>query len=288
MLTKPVRDEYVIADEVTLHYVQWGENGPPVVCTHGLTANAYCFQALADELAADHRVIAYDLRGRGDSDRPEEGYSIPIYAHDLAELLTELELERPVLVGHSSGALVSLYLAAHRPDILSKLVLIDAGAPYPWLDPQDQPAWLTTSINRLGTPIRSFGEYIRRLQALPALGEHWNQYFDLYFKHDVRINNDNSVIAKAYREGILEEGTHFREALPEEQWAYVTVPTLLLRAGSGIFSDNDVLIPEEWVPLVLKGIRDCRYVNFPTLNHYTILFGVEPGPAQEIRAFIDR
>jgi hypothetical protein len=171
--------------------------------------------------------------------------------------------------------------------MLSKLVLLDAGAPYPWLDPQDQPAWLTTAISRLGTPVSSYKEYISRLKMLPFLGEHWNQYFDIYYKHDIRINNDGSVVARAYREGVLEEGTHFREALPEEQWAHVTVPTLLLRAGTGLFSQDDVLIPEAWVPQVLKGIRDCSYVNFPALNHYTIALGVDPGPAEAIRTFIN-
>jgi pimeloyl-ACP methyl ester carboxylesterase len=101
MPTKPVRDEYVIAGDNTFHYVQWGEQGPAIICIHGLTSNAFYFQALADELAHDHRVIAYDLRGRGDSDKPEEGYSIPIHAEDLVELIDELGLQHPILLGHS-------------------------------------------------------------------------------------------------------------------------------------------------------------------------------------------
>ncbi len=115
MSIQPLHDEFVIADDITLHYVQWGTQGTPIICTHGLTANAMCFQALADELASSHRVIAYDLRGRGDSDKPEDGYSIPIYAADLAALIDELKLERPIVLGHSLGALVSLYFAAHYP-----------------------------------------------------------------------------------------------------------------------------------------------------------------------------
>src|SRR5215472_14831428 len=71
MPVSPARDEYIIAGDLTFHYVQWGEQGSPIICPHGLTANAYCFQALADELSGTHRVFAYDLRGRGDSDKPE-------------------------------------------------------------------------------------------------------------------------------------------------------------------------------------------------------------------------
>ncbi len=101
MLRSPVRDETIVAGAIRLHYVQWGEEGPPIICLHGLTANAFCFQALADDLARDHRVIAYDLRGRGDSEKPERDYSVPVHAADLAALIDVLLLERPALVGWS-------------------------------------------------------------------------------------------------------------------------------------------------------------------------------------------
>jgi pimeloyl-ACP methyl ester carboxylesterase len=100
---KPVHDRRINIGELSLHYVQWGEQGTPIVCTHGLTANAFCFQALADVLACNHRVFAYDLRGRGDSDKPREGYSVPVHTNDLAVLIDTLALERPVLIGHSLG-----------------------------------------------------------------------------------------------------------------------------------------------------------------------------------------
>lgn len=288
MPMSPVRDEFIIAGDLTFHYVQWGEQGTPVVLVHGLTANAFCFQAFADELARDHRIFAYDLRGRGDSDKPEEGYSVPIHTADLAELIDELGLEHPVIVGHSLGALIALYFAAHYPEKLSKLVLIDAGAPLPWETPEEQPAWLTVSISRLGIAVPSFEEYTQRLKMAPFLGPYWNEYVDLYFKYDVRRGNDGSVVSKCYREGVLEEGLHYGDALPEEQWANVRVPTLLLRAGQGLFSNNDQLLPEESAEAIQHGIKNCRYVNFPTLNHYTIIFGVESGPAEEIRDFIDK
>ncbi len=286
-LVKPVQDDYIIAGDLTFHYVQWGEQGTPIVFIHGITANAYCFQAFADELASDHRVFAYDLRGRGDSDKPEEGYSIPLHAADLAELIDELGLLRPVIVGHSLGAMIALYFAAHYPEKLSKLVLIDAGAALPWKSIGEQPAWLTASFNRLGTPVPSFEEYTQRLKVAPFMGPYWNDYFDAYFEHDVRRNDDGSVASKGYREGILEDAVHLFENRPEEQWEHVTVPTLLLRAGQGLFAEDDQLLPVEAAEAIRQGIKNCRFVDYPTLNHYTIVFGVDRGPAQEIRKFVD-
>ena len=287
MLIQPIRDEFVIADDITLHYVQWGTQGTPIICTHGLTANAMCFQALATELASNHCVIAYDLRGRGDSDKPEDGYSIPIYAADLAALINELELERPIVLGHSLGALVSLYFAAHYPAKLSKLVLIDAGASLPWKTFDEQPDWLKASISRLGIPVPSFEDYTNRLKAAPFLGPYWNSYFDTYFKHDVLFENDGSVVSKIYRQALFEEAEHANEALPDEQWAHVMAPTLLLRAGQGLLSDNDQLLSTSDVQRIQQNIQNCQYVNFPVLNHYTIIFGTDPGPAQAIRSFVD-
>jgi len=285
----PVRDEFIVAGDLTFHYLQWGEQGTPVIFVHGLTANAFCFQAFADDLARDHRVFAYDLRGRGDSDKPESGYNIPIHAADLAELIDELGLDRPVVAGHSLGGFIALYFAAHYPQKLSKLVLIDAGASPPWKTTEEQPAWLNTSINRLGTVVPSFEEYVQRLKAAPFMGPYWNRYFDRYFEHDVRRRNDGTVVSKNYREGVLEDNKHqLSEYLPKEQWKDVTVPTLFMRAGQGLFSDSDQLLSEEYAASLQREIKNCRYVNFPGLNHYTIVFGVDDGPARVIRDFIDK
>lgn len=289
MVLNPVRDECISAGSLTFHSVQWGEHGQPIICVHGITANAFCFQVLADELAPDHRVIAYDLRGRGDSDKPDYGYSVPIHAADLAEVMDALKLERPVLVGHSLGALISLYFAAHYPGKLSKLVLIDGGTPLAWKSPDERPAWLTGSIGRLGTPVPSFDEYIQRLKAAPFLGPYWNHYFDIYFEHDVRYQNDGSVISKSQREAAFEDLLYLEEEnKPQQQWAKVQVPTLLLHAGQGLFSDDDQLVTEEYAQAIQRNIKDNRYVKFPALNHYTIIFGIESEPVREIRLFVDK
>jgi pimeloyl-ACP methyl ester carboxylesterase len=288
MPMSPARDEYVIAGDLTFHYVQWGERGSPIICVHGITANAFCFQALADELATEHRVIAYDLRGRGDSDKPESGYSIPIHAADLVELIDALELDRPVIIGHSLGAMIALHFAAHHPDKLSKLVLIDAGGHLPWNTPEKQPAWLTASIGRLGTPVASYEEYIQRLKAAPFLGPYWNEYLDIYFAHDVYHQRDATVVSKGYPAGVREDQLHIYEAFkPGQLWPRVQVPVLLLRAGQGLFTSDDQLLTEAMAEAIQQGIPNCHYINYPELNHYTIIFIVGDGVTRDIRNFLE-
>jgi pimeloyl-ACP methyl ester carboxylesterase len=287
MTVAPVRDERQTIGTLSLHVVQWGEQGSPIVCVHGLTANAFFFQSLVDTLAPHHRVIAYDLRGRGDSDKPRSGYSVPIHAADLQALVEVLHIENAVLIGHSLGALIALYYAAHYPTPLKKLVLIDAGAPLPWNAPEEQPAWLTAAVNRLGTPVPSFDTYIQNLKNAPFLGPFWNRYMDIYFEHDVYFTEDGSVVAKALREAILEEGQRYPEAEPERQWADVYVPTLLLRAGHGMFSESDQLLSRAAAEQVRHTIPDCRLINYPSLNHYTIVLDQKRRAAQAIEAFIN-
>jgi pimeloyl-ACP methyl ester carboxylesterase len=287
MLTSPVRDAFVVAGAIRFHYVQWGEQGTPIICLHGLTANAFCFQALADNLSQRYRIFAYDLRGRGDSDKPEEGYGVPTHAADLAEIIDALELDRPVVVGHSLGAMIGVYFAANYPEKLSKLVLIDGGGYLPWRTVADEPAWLTASIGRLGTPVASFDEYVARLKLAPFLGPYWNEYTDMYFAHDVFHQPDGSVIAKGYPAGIHTDDKYVEEWQPEQLLTHIQVPTLLMRAGQGLFTLDDQLMPEAEAARIQHSIRQCRYVNFPTLNHYTVVFGVEPGPVEAIRAFLE-
>ena len=285
---QPARDSFITAGAIRLHEVQWGEAGAPVVCVHGITANAFCFQALADSLARDCRVISYDLRGRGDSDRPAAGgYGIPAHAEDLAAFIDALGVERPAVIGHSLGAFIALYFASHYPDKLSKLILLDGGVTLPWKSAADQPAWLSAAINRLGTPVPSFELYTQRLKAAPFLAPYWNAYLDLYYEHDVYRQPDGSVIAKCYREACLEdERSLHAEGVPEPQWPQVTVPTLLLRAGLGLVASDDQMMTPDAAALAQQTIADCRLVDFPTLNHYSILFGAEPGPFEAIRAFL--
>ncbi|GCE24370.1 hypothetical protein KDK_81700 [Dictyobacter kobayashii] len=183
--------------------------------------------------------------------------------------------------------MIALYFAAHYPEKLSKLVLIDAGAPYGWKTVEDQPVWLKNSVSRLGATTPSYAEYIAYLQAAPYLGPYWNAYLDLYFTHDVAQQEDGSVVSKVSLPGIIEEAMNAQQARPDEQWAHVQAPTLLLRAGQKLLYEHDQLLSDEAVQNIRQGISACQFQDFPSLNHYTIVFGVEPGPAEAIRSFIE-
>jgi pimeloyl-ACP methyl ester carboxylesterase len=111
------------------------ETGPPVICLHGLTRNHKDFADLIEPLQRmGRRVIALDVRGRGESDRDPNpnNYNPLIYVQDLMGIMGKLEIARAVFVGTSMGGLMTLILASFAPQMIAGAVLNDVG---PEIDP---------------------------------------------------------------------------------------------------------------------------------------------------------
>jgi len=114
----------VSVDGVDLQYYRTGE-GPPIVVAHGMFDHGRRWVPLADRLAEDYEVIAYDARGHGRSDAPETGYDIDTRVVDLLGVLDGLDVDDPVLFGHSMGAATVAWAAATHPDVPRGVVLVD-------------------------------------------------------------------------------------------------------------------------------------------------------------------
>jgi pimeloyl-ACP methyl ester carboxylesterase len=116
----------------SIRYQVTGSGSPAVLLTHGFAAAAAMFAANVPAIAARHLVITWDMRGHGGSDYPAEpaSYSPAAALDDMAALLTECQLDRAVLGGHSLGGYLSLDFALTYPDRVSGLVLIDTGPGY--------------------------------------------------------------------------------------------------------------------------------------------------------------
>lgn len=112
-------------DSVWLHFEEAPGGAPALVFVHGLGCDLSFLAPQFGVFAGGHRVVALDLRGHGHSDKPQQDYTIPAFADDLAWILRELALERPVVVGHSMGGAIALELAAEQPKRLAGVVLLD-------------------------------------------------------------------------------------------------------------------------------------------------------------------
>lgn len=115
--------------EVILAYDVRGD-GPPLVLLHGLGERAASWDNVRHSLAARFTTYAVDLRGHGDSDWPGE-YGHALIEADVCGLLDALALRGVVLVGHSMGGSIGFRIAAHRPDLVGRLVVEDVIPPWP-------------------------------------------------------------------------------------------------------------------------------------------------------------
>jgi pimeloyl-ACP methyl ester carboxylesterase len=110
-----------------LVYDTAGAGDPPVVFVHGWCCDRSYFAPQFERFAASHAVAALDLRGHGDSGRPKThpgGYDMDVLADDVLAVAAAAGFDRPVLVGHSLGALIGLVCAA-RVGAIGALVMVD-------------------------------------------------------------------------------------------------------------------------------------------------------------------
>ncbi len=127
------QSNFIQSNGLTLHYTRTGGSKPPLLLTHGFSDNGLCWTPVAEILAADYDVIMLDARGHGRSDGPEEGYGSLDHAADVAGVITGLGLMKPLILGHSMGAVTALAVAGTYPDLPGAILL------------EDPPAWWVTT-----------------------------------------------------------------------------------------------------------------------------------------------
>ena len=141
------RKQFVDVGDLEIACVEISGAEPALVLVHGFTDTSRSFTLLAPHLAG-RRLIMPDLRGHGAS-RAGKGFGIADFADDIAGLIQHLQVDRPVVVGHSLGAMVAIALAARHNDLIGGLVVL-AGTLKPDFA-RDHP--LVTGVQALRDPI---------------------------------------------------------------------------------------------------------------------------------------
>ena len=124
----PEHHHFDLADS-QVHYLSAGQ-GAPLVLLHGWPQTCFAWRKIVPALAKRFRVIAPDLRGLGDSSRPQDGFDKQTVARDIAQLLRSgLGIASAHVVGHDWGGPVAFALAAFHAGLVSRLVMLDAAVP---------------------------------------------------------------------------------------------------------------------------------------------------------------
>lgn len=212
MPTEPVvpaepTDGFITANGLQLHYRRWSPSPaaplletqvplapfPPMLLLHGLASATRIWDFVAPLLAEHgYAVTALDQRGHGESEKPSTGYDFATIVADTAASAQALGLEKPVLVGHSWGAMVALHYAATYPTEVTALVLVDGATN----QLAQRPGWTREQAlidlappRFAGTSRAAFLSFYRN----GPLGQQWSPQLEDSILHIVQLREDDTV-----------------------------------------------------------------------------------------------
>lgn len=269
----PYTDHRVEVAGLSLHYVDYGTAGrKPMVCVHGGAASTHWFDFVAAGFNADHRVLAIDQRGHGDSGwaQPPD-YTYERYAADLNEFATKLDLRDFVLIGHSMGGAVSLAYAATYPGRVGRLVVVDTTI---HMTP-DRAAKLREVGTRQGRTYATREEFISRFRLRPADSSATPEVLRHVGGHAAKQQDDGSWGHKfdrqvyAVRESV--------DGLPH--WNNIHIPALLVKGG------RSQRITPEVVADVKARCPQIEFAEVANADHHVTLDN-PAGFTQAVNAFL--
>jgi pimeloyl-ACP methyl ester carboxylesterase len=210
---------------IKLHYLEWGNAGKPdLLLVHGWTSFAPSWNGVAAYFADRFHIIAPDLRGHGESDKPQTGYRLRDFAADICQLIENLGLKKPAYVGHSWGGNIGTMLASERPELISRAFLED---PVYWRMIHAFMTALPNALARLKRPEAEIRAEAKQ-KALSKPDEDLEVYRHRHFSADAltRLLTDNRDWAFGFED-------HFKR---------IAVPTTILvadyKAGGAIMREE--------------------------------------------------
>ena len=242
----------------------------PVIAIHGLTRNSADFEVIAALIAqSGRRVLAVDVRGRGQSDRAPDPmtYTPDVYARDVVALMEQLGIEKAVFLGTSMGGLITMALTAIKPKAIAAAILNDVG-------PELAPEGLARIAAYTGQPVvietwDDAAAYARRINetALPHYTDaDWAAFARRTFREGTEgapvLDYDPDISAPIKAAGA--------KALIPNLWPYFRAlarkkPTLLLRGAT-----SDLLSPAI-VARMRKAAPAMAYAEVPAVGHAPML-----------------
>jgi pimeloyl-ACP methyl ester carboxylesterase len=237
-----------------LHYLEAG-SGSPIILLHGSGGEGARWMPTIQGLAGNFRVIAIDQIGFGQSDKPLTIYHTGVFAGFLAQFMKTIGVPKAVIMGQSMGAGVALYLAAHHPEMVERLVLVDGGG---YRSPSDAPSaspnWHNRQIANAGT-LEESREYMEKL------------YYDHSFVTDKLVEHNLTLrLRSGYTaESMQTAAERGLGGVSEEEVRGIKAPTLL------VWGMNDPLSAVANADKLNAAIKNSRKVLFDKAGHYPFL-----------------
>ena len=260
------KHEYITTNGVKLHYVTQGE-GPLMLMLHGFPEFWYSWRHQIPEFANDFKVVALDLRGYNDSDKPQDksAYVMAEFIKDVEGVIKGLGYEKCVLVGHDWGGAIAWSFAYAHPEMVERLIVLNIPHPAKFAQGFRTPQQL----------LRSSYTFFFQLPGLPELLLQASDYqaLETAFK-GMAINKSAFTQADidAYKDAAAKRGAmtaalnYYRnvgqQGLLSSDWGVLEVPTLM------IWGENDTALGKELTYGTEAYVRDFRIKYIPNCSHW--------------------
>jgi len=264
-----------------LRVARFGDGPRLVLGIHGITANSLAMAPVAKHLGPEYTLVAPDLRGLGDSNRLGGPFGLPAHAADCAAVLEHLGASDTVVVGHSMGAYITVVLAARRPELVARAVLVDGGLTPPMPEGVDidvdeiLDALLGPALARLRQVFESQEAYLDFWKAHPAVSEDWSPDVEEYLLYDLEPAEGGGFKSKVSEEAARADGaSNLVDAhVVGDALRSLRCPVTLLRAVRGLLNQPEPLLPDFVVDMWRPEMPTLVDEVVDDTNHYTICFG---------------
>lgn len=266
---------FIDANGIRIHYVRHGA-GPPIVLLHGWPEFWYTWRKNILPLAEHFDVIVPDLRGFGDSDKPElpieQGYGLAIMVEDLKALADGLELERFGIVSHDCGSFITRHFALKYPQRVTGLFFFDC--PYPgigkrFLDPHYQAQCWYRAFNQLPWAAQMVGHSRETCRLYFAhFLRHWAGTPDAFDQQDIEKWVDNFM-----KPGNLQGGFNWYIAynairLREMEQGPPATPEQIRAPTRMLWGENDAIFKVEWADGIDDYFANIRLDTVAGAGHF--------------------
>lgn len=265
-------DSRAPAGELTL-WVEQGGHGPPVLLISGLGYSSWCWAELRAALQPDFRVVTFDNRGTGRSDKPAGPYSMAMLADDAARVLEQCRLPHAHVLGHSMGGYIALHLALRHPRKVRSLVLVGTSRGGPDTAPvpeETQANWMRYR----GLPPADYARHTMPHSFAPGWTEAHPERFERYLEQRLR----HPTPAEAWMAQYLACADHVTQGVDA---GAITVPALVMHGTA------DRVVPHANGQLLARSLPASEWVSLDGAGHLPYLED-PPGFAARVRAFLGK
>lgn len=265
VLEGPWKHAYIVSNGVKLHYVTQGE-GPLLLFLHGFPEFWYSWRHQIPEFAKDYHVVALDLRGYNNSDKPHDpgSYTLDELVLDIEGVVQGLGYERCFLVGHDWGGALAWGFAYTYPEMVEKLAILNMPHPAKFLEGIRQPQQMLRSWYILGFQIPNIPEILLQVNDYQAIA-------NIFTASATNKSAFTPADLEAYKDAAAKRGAltamlnyyrHTRLNLLEQPWGTLNIPTLM------IWGENDIALGQELTYGTEAYVPDIRIHMIANSGHW--------------------